>query len=80
MTTKSILKHPYWLPPENGKTNPHYDRFCLAATKCYRKWLGQWVEQGKLSQEEFNQYIQYRMQDIPGTPRATLLANRKRNG
>jgi len=67
MTTKSILKHPYWLPPENGKRHPHYERFCVAATKYYRDWLETSYALGQISWEEFDHRIHLRLQDIPGS-------------
>jgi len=67
MATKSILKHPYWLPPENGKDNPHYDQFCNSAMRVFRKWLGEAYALGLINQDQYNIYLNAGVQDIPGS-------------
>ena len=53
MTKKSILKHPYWLPPTDGRENPHYERFSRAATDCFRQWMEDYYARGYISDAEY---------------------------
>jgi hypothetical protein len=62
MTTKSILKHPYWLPPENENDNPHYEQFCKMAMRAFTRWRE-------------DAYLNGGVEDIPGSSTVKISAD-----
>jgi len=66
MTTKSILKHPYWLPPEGGKGSPNYQKFSIQAMKAFTKWREEAYDFGEISHNEYMKFLNGRVQDMPG--------------
>jgi hypothetical protein len=66
MTTKSILKHPYWQPPEGGKCSPYDAGFCIQAMKAFVQWREEAYDIGAISHDEYVKYLNGGVEDIPG--------------
>jgi hypothetical protein len=75
MTTKSILKHPYWLPPENENDNPHYEQFCNMAMRAFTRWREDAYAVGVISADEYKTYLNRGVDDIPGSSTVIISAD-----
>jgi len=78
MTTKSILKHPYWLPPENENDNPHYEQFCKMAMRAFTRWREDAYALGVISADEYKTYLNGGVEDIPGSSTVKISADHRR--
>jgi len=76
MTTKSILKHPYWLPPKNENDNPHYEQFCNMAMRAFTRWREDAYALGVISADEYKRYLNGGVEDIPGSSTVKISADK----